>query len=33
MAVLLERLLNKDINDVVFLKRPNVAKKKRFGLF
>jgi hypothetical protein len=33
MAVLLERLLNKDINDVVYLKRKNVAKKKRFGLF
>jgi hypothetical protein len=33
MAVLLERLLNKDINDVVWLKRKNVAKKKRFGLF
>jgi len=33
MEVLLEKLLNKDINDVVFLKRHNVAKKKRFGFF
>jgi len=33
MAQLLERLLHKDINDVVYLKRKNVAKKKRFGLF
>lgn len=33
MAVLLERLLQKDINDVVYLKRRNVAKKKRFGFF
>ena len=33
MAALLERLLHKDINDVVYLKRKNVAKKKRFGLF
>ena len=33
MAVLLERLLHKDINDVVYLKRKNVARKKRFGLF
>lgn len=33
MAVLLERLLHRDINDVVYLKRRNVAKKKRFGLF
>jgi hypothetical protein len=33
MAVLLEKLLNKDINDVVFLQRRNVAKKKRFGFF
>jgi len=33
MAVLLERLLHKDINDVVFLKRKNVARKKRFGFF
>jgi hypothetical protein len=33
MEVLLERLLEKDINDVVYLKRRNVAKKKRFGLF
>lgn len=33
MAALLERLLNKDINDVVYVKRRNVAKKKRFGLF
>lgn len=33
MAVLLERLLHKDINDVVYLKRRNAAKKKRFGLF
>ena len=33
MAALLERLLHYDINDVVFLKRKNVAKKKRFGLF
>ena len=33
MAALLERLLHNDINDVVFLKRKNVAKKKRFGLF
>ncbi len=33
MAALLERLLQNDINDVVYLKRKNVAKKKRFGLF
>jgi hypothetical protein len=33
MAALLERLLHNDINDVVSLKRKNVAKKKRFGLF
>jgi hypothetical protein len=33
MAALLERLLHKDINDVVYLKRKNVAKKKRFGFF
>jgi hypothetical protein len=33
MAALLERLLHKDINDVVDPKRANVAKKKRFGLF
>ena len=33
MAALLERLLHYDINDVVGLKRRNVAKKKRFGFF
>jgi hypothetical protein len=33
MESLLGRLLHKDINDVVYLKRRNVAKKKRFGLF
>ena len=33
MAALLERLLHKDINDVIDLKRKNVAKVKRFGLF
>jgi hypothetical protein len=33
MAALLERLLHYDINDVVYLKRKNVARKKRFGLF
>jgi suppressor of fused protein SUFU len=33
MEVLLERLLHRDINDVVELKRRNVAKKKRFGFF
>ena len=33
MEVLLERLLHRDINDVVELKRRNVARKKRFGLF
>ena len=33
MAALLERLLKKDINDVVYLQRKNVAKKKRFGFF
>jgi hypothetical protein len=33
MAALLEGLLRKDINDVVDLKRRNVAKKKRFGFF
>jgi hypothetical protein len=33
MAALLERLLHNDINDVVYLKRKNVARKKRFGLF
>ena len=33
MAALLERLLHKDINDVVYLKRKNVAKRKRFGFF
>jgi hypothetical protein len=32
-AALLERLLHNDINDVVHLKRKNVARKKRFGLF
>jgi len=33
MAALLERLLQKDINDLVYLQRKNVAKKKRFGFF
>ena len=33
MEVLLGKLLEKDINDIVYLKRRNVAKKKRFGLF
>lgn len=33
MAALLERLVQNDINDVVDLKRRNVAKKKRFGIF
>ncbi len=33
MAALLEKLLHKDINDVVYAKRKNVAKKKRFGVF
>jgi suppressor of fused protein SUFU len=33
MAALLERLLHNDINDVVHLKRKNVARKKRFGFF
>jgi hypothetical protein len=33
MAALLERLLHNDINDVVDIKRRNVAKKKRFGFF
>jgi hypothetical protein len=33
MAALLERLLQNDINDVVNLKRKNVARKKLFGLF
>jgi Suppressor of fused protein (SUFU) len=33
MAALLERLLHSDINDVVYLKRKNVARKKRFGFF
>ena len=33
MAVLLEQLLHRDINDVVDLKRRNVAKKPRFGFF
>ncbi len=33
MAALLERLLHKDINDVVDLKRKNVARSKRFGFF
>lgn len=33
MAPLLEKLLAKDINDKVYLKRTNVAKKKLFGLF
>jgi hypothetical protein len=33
MAALLERLLHNDINDVVDIKRRNVAKKKLFGLF
>ena len=33
MAALLERLVQNDINDVVDLKRRNVAKKKRFGFF
>jgi hypothetical protein len=33
MEVLLAKLLEKDINDIVYLKRRNVAKKKRFGLF
>jgi hypothetical protein len=33
MAALLERLVQKDINDVIDLKRSNVARKKRFGIF
>jgi hypothetical protein len=33
MEVLLGKLLEKDINDVVYVKRRNVAKKKRFGFF
>ena len=33
MAELLGRLLHKDIIDVVYLQRKNVAKKKRFGFF
>ena len=33
MAALLERLVQNDVNDVVDLKRRNVAKKKRFGIF
>jgi hypothetical protein len=33
MAALLERLVQNDVNDVVDLKRRNVAKKKRFGTF
>jgi hypothetical protein len=33
MAALLEKLVHNDINDVVYLKRRNVAKKKRFGFF
>jgi hypothetical protein len=33
MSTLLERLVQKDINDVVDLKRRNVARKKRFGIF
>ena len=33
MEVLLGRLLEKDINDVVYVKRRNVGKKKRFGFF
>ncbi|HEV8333966.1 MAG TPA: suppressor of fused domain protein [Steroidobacteraceae bacterium] len=33
MEVLLGKLVEKDINDIVYLKRRNVAKKKRFGLF
>jgi Suppressor of fused protein (SUFU) len=33
MAALLERLLHKDINDVIDVKRRNVAKQKRFGFF
>jgi Suppressor of fused protein (SUFU) len=33
MEVLLGRLLHRDINDVVELKRRNVAKRRRFGLF
>ena len=33
MEVLLGQLLEKDINDVVYVKRRNVAKKKRFGFF
>lgn len=33
MAALLERLLHNDINDVVDIKRRNVAKKKLFGFF
>jgi len=33
MEVLLERLLHRDINDVVELKRRNVAKKRHFGFF
>ncbi len=33
MAALLEKLLQKDINDVIDPKRKNVAKVKRFGFF
>jgi hypothetical protein len=33
MAALLELLLHNDINDVVDIKRRNVAKKKLFGFF
>jgi hypothetical protein len=33
MEVVLGKLLHKDINDLVYVKRRNVAKKKRFGLF
>jgi hypothetical protein len=33
MTALLERLVQNDINDVVDLKRRNVARKKRFGIF
>lgn len=33
MAALLEKLLHADINDVVYLRRRNVAKRKRFVFF
>lgn len=33
MEELLGKLIEQDINDIVYLKRRNVAKKKRFGLF